>query len=161
MKPTVNALPQTQPAWIERSRNTKTPSAAEHERGAARTEPHRLLVVEDQFFIASEIEHWLRSAGHEVVGIATTADEAVALAISDKPDLIIMDIRIDGPRDGIDAANEIFFKTGIRCLFVTAHGNGQHQSRAAPAQPLGWLIKPFGQSGFLASLDQALTKLGS
>jgi PleD family two-component response regulator len=56
--------------------------------------PRRVLIVEDEYFIALEIEHWLTGAGHEMVAIAAQADEAVAAALTYVPDLVVMDIRL-------------------------------------------------------------------
>src|ERR1700733_3678431 len=83
----------------------------------------RILVVEDEFLIASAVEVDLSDGGFEVVAVANTATDAVGLAREKRPDLVIMDIRLVGDRDGVDAALEIFRETGIRCIFATAHAN--------------------------------------
>jgi DNA-binding response OmpR family regulator len=106
------------------------------------SEQPRILVVEDEYLVAMMMENDLDEAGFNIVGIANSAEKAVAMALTEKPDFIIMDIRLIGERDGIDAALEIFTKTGIRCLFATAHGDAQSKTRAAAASPLGWLQKP-------------------
>src|SRR5687767_14312180 len=67
----------------------------------------RILVVEDEFFISLHIKEVLETLGHVVVAIAISADEAVNIAASERPDVVLMDIRLVGPRDGIDAAREI------------------------------------------------------
>src|SRR6516225_3986684 len=75
----------------------------------ARAEPPaRILVVEDDFLVATEIEIALSDAGFDVAGVAASADEAVELADSQKPALVVMDVRLGGERDGIHAAVEIF-----------------------------------------------------
>ena len=81
------------------------------------------------------------------------------MALTEQPDLIIMDIRLIGERDGIDAAMEIFTKTGIRCLFATAHGDAQSKSRATAASPLGWLQKPYGRASLIDAVRQAVEQL--
>lgn len=103
----------------------------------------RVLIVEDDFLIALELEHRLLDAGFEVVGTAMTADEAIGLAKSEKPDLAIMDIRLAGRRDGVDAAIELFSTYGIRSIFASAHADNETRKRAAPASPVGWLQKPY------------------
>jgi DNA-binding NarL/FixJ family response regulator len=70
--------------------------------------PTRILVVEDDFLIALQTEAALTEAGFSVVGIAATAEEAIALAREQRPFLAVMDIRLAGERDGIDAAGELF-----------------------------------------------------
>src|SRR5262245_43867388 len=81
----------------------------------------RILIVEDEFYIALDIEALLLGFGHSAVGIAVSADQAVSLTERERPDLVLMDIRLVGRRDGIDAADEIFSRFGIRSVFVTAH----------------------------------------
>lgn len=75
----------------------------------------RILIVEDEYLISVELEARLSEAGFEVVGIATTASEALRLAAAERPALIVMDIRLAGRQDGIDAAVRIYNTTGIRC----------------------------------------------
>jgi CheY-like chemotaxis protein len=123
------------------------------------SEQPRVLVVEDEYLVAMMVENDLDEAGFNVVGIANSADKAVAMALTEQPDLIIMDIRLIGERDGIDAALEIFTKAGIRCLFATAHGDAQSKARAAAASPLGWLQKPYGRAALIGAAHDAVEKL--
>jgi two-component system, response regulator PdtaR len=120
----------------------------------------RILVVEDNFVVATGIEGALSEAGFDVVGVAISADEAVALAESHKPYLIVMDVRLAGERDGINAAVEIFQKLGIRCVFATAHYDEQSLERAKQAMPLGWLRKPYAMVSLVNAVRGALNELG-
>ena len=116
----------------------------------------RLLIVEDDHFISLEIESLLKDAGYDVVGIAATASEAEELAQETRPIMAIMDIRLAGRRDGIEAAFEIFTKFGIRSLFVTAHEDAATRERATLANPLGWLAKPFSPASLIQAVRAAL-----
>jgi two-component system, response regulator PdtaR len=116
----------------------------------------RILIVEDDFLAASEIESVLMEAGYAIAGMANRAEEAVRLAKSEKPDLAIMDIRLVGRVDGIDAALEIFRETGVRCIFATAHQDAGMRARAEPAAPLGWLPKPYAPHALVAMVKRAL-----
>ena len=98
--------------------------------------PPRILVVEDDFLIAMQTEIALTTAGFEVVGPATTAEEAVALAGETQPALAVMDIRLASTRDGIDAARQIYQDFAIRCIFATAHDDAHTRVRADPYAPL-------------------------
>lgn len=118
--------------------------------------PAAILIVEDDWFIASDIHNLVTAAGYHVIEIATTADEAVAAAVAGRPDLVLMDIRLVGPKDGIDAALAIRERVDIPCLMVSAHQHAQLQARAAPARPRGWLMKPFSDRQLLAAIDSAL-----
>jgi DNA-binding NarL/FixJ family response regulator len=119
----------------------------------------RILIVEDDYLAATEIEAALIEAGFEVVGIANSAEHAVQLAKSERPILTIMDIRLTSRRDGIEAALEIFKETGIRCIFATAHHDPYMRSRAQAAAPLGWLAKPYSMHSLIALVRQALAEL--
>jgi two-component system, response regulator PdtaR len=118
--------------------------------------PTRILLVEDDYFVALELEHELSEAGFEVVGIATTAEDAVKIGRSENPDLAIMDIRLGGHRDGVDAAIELFTTAGIRSIFATAHGDAQTRRRAVQAHPLGWVQKPYSPDSVIALVNSVL-----
>ncbi len=90
------------------------------------------------------------------VGIAGSAEEAVLLARQHEPLLAVMDIRLAGQRDGIDAAGELFRELGIRCIFATAHDDLRTRSRAEPFAPLGWLAKPYTMTSLIALVRQAI-----
>lgn len=118
-----------------------------------------ILLVEDDFLVGMEVEAGLAEAGYEVAGIASTAEEAVALAASRRPALVVMDIRLASERDGIDAALEIFRTLGIRSLFASAHVDAQVRARAEAARPLGWVAKPYRVETLLAAVGEALNEV--
>lgn len=119
-------------------------------------EPKRILLVEDEYLVAAEAEAALGEAGLEVVGIAASAEEAVVLAERARPDLVVMDVRLSGERDGIDAALTIFRSHGIRSIFATAHYDPSTLARARAAQPLGWLPKPYMMNSLVFKVLSAL-----
>ena len=118
----------------------------------------RILVVEDDFLVASEIEVALGLAGFAVTGVADSADEAIALAQSTRPDLAIVDIRLNGVRDGVDAALVLFREYAIPCVFATAHADETVRARAAAASPLGWVQKPYTMPLLIETVRQALAQ---
>lgn len=101
----------------------------------------RILIVEDEFFISLDMQNILQDLGHTVVGIAVSADEAVRLARQTRPEVALVDIRLVGPRDGIEAANEMR-RFGVPAIFVTAHNDPQTRARADAVAPLGFVAKP-------------------
>jgi DNA-binding NarL/FixJ family response regulator len=119
----------------------------------------RILVVEDDFLVATQMEAALTDAGFEIAGVAASADEAIALASSERPALCVMDIRLTGVRDGIEAAIEISETLGIRCIFATAHADPGVRIRAERAIPLGWLQKPFSMASLVDLVRAALRAL--
>jgi DNA-binding NarL/FixJ family response regulator len=128
--------------------------AAEGEQG-----PTRILIAEDDFLIAMQTEGALTEAGFDVVGIATTAEEAIALAKAQRPVLAVMDIRLASLRDGIDAAKELFAELNIRCIFATAHDDPHTRKRAEPYAPLGWLAKPYTMASLVGLVVAARSNL--
>jgi DNA-binding NarL/FixJ family response regulator len=126
------------------------PSRADHEQ----LQPRRILVVEDEVFVRLDIEQELERAGYEVVGSADSANEAILVAERERPDLVLMDVRLVGPRDGIDAALELWRRYQIRCLFVSANLDPVSRHRAAPAEPWGFLAKPFSPTELLAAIQR-------
>ena len=123
--------------------------------GHSETKP-RILLVEDDYLVGMEIEAGLREAGCDVIGVAVTAEEAVELAERERPRLVVMDIRLAGERDGVDAALEIHRRFGIRSLFASAHGDPQVRARAEAARPLGWIGKPYRVTALVAAVRNAL-----
>ena len=124
--------------------------------GAVR--PAQILLVEDDYFVALELESRLSEAGFEVVGIASTAEEALEMAASGMPELAIMDIRLGGARDGVDAATELLAKLGVPSIFATAHADRETRRRAERAEPLGWLQKPYSSESLIALVNRVLAK---
>ncbi|MBB3899662.1 response regulator [Roseococcus suduntuyensis] len=133
--------------------------AADDTQGGVEPPRGRVLIVEDEFFVAMDAEDSLTAAGFTVIGIAATADAAVNLAESQSPDIVLMDIRLVGRRDGIDAAAEIRERFGIPCVFATAHSDPTTRHRAeVAAAPLGWLSKPYTRAEVTNALGRALQR---
>jgi len=126
---------------------------------ARRAAAERILLIEDDFLVASQIEAALIEAGFEIAGVASSADEAIELAASQRPLLCVVDSRLAGARDGIEAAVEIFKAQGIRCIFATAHADTEARMRATKAAPLGWLQKPFSMTSVVAAVRGAVDAL--
>jgi DNA-binding NarL/FixJ family response regulator len=127
--------------------------------GNSTSSANTILLVEDDYLIAMQVEVALSEAGFELTGIASSAEEALEVAAAQRPALAIMDIRLAGKRDGVDAALELFRDHGIRCIFATAHSDPDTSKRAEPAQPLGWLQKPYTMASLIEAVQQALDEL--
>jgi DNA-binding NarL/FixJ family response regulator len=102
----------------------------------------RALIVEDEWLIAMDLAETLRQAGHEVVGLAVDAEEAIAIARECKPDLALMDLRLSNGTSGIDAAARLWREAGVRCIFVSANLDGDTVDSLRPLEPLGFVAKP-------------------
>jgi DNA-binding NarL/FixJ family response regulator len=132
-------------------------ATADSSSGAAARGNPRILIVEDDFLVATELEYQLSQAGFDVVGVATTAEDAIALAEEHEPSLAVMDVRLAGNRDGVDAAIQLFRNFGIRSIFATAHADGETVARAKSASPLAWLQKPYSSASLITAIKAALS----
>jgi two-component system, response regulator PdtaR len=150
--------PRVHPASLA-TRFSPARSPQDRRCGQDQDEPISILIVEDDFLAALEIESVLKEAGYQIAGIAAHADEAVRIAKSATPTLVIMDIRLAGNSDGVDAALDILRETGIRSIFATAHHDAHTRSRAQAATPLGWLPKPYAPHALLALVQKAIGEL--
>jgi len=112
----------------------------------------RILVVEDEYIVALDIDRQLRRLGYEPVGSAATGEDAVAAAAALRPDLALMDIHLAGPMDGIDAAIAMRKEHSIPCVFLTAYATDDVVERAKGAEPLGYVIKPFDEYSLRTSI---------
>jgi DNA-binding NarL/FixJ family response regulator len=123
--------------------------------------PHtyRIQIVEDQYFVAMDCQQALEEAGFECSGLAANAERAVELAARDKPDLVLMDIRLSGAMDGVEAATRIYREQGIRCIFSSAHADPATRRRAEQAHPIGWLQKPYNPDHAVEAIKRAIEEI--
>tara|TARA_B100000745_G_C20112867_1_gene380907 strand:+ start:70 stop:1248 length:1179 start_codon:yes stop_codon:yes gene_type:complete len=104
-----------------------------------------VLVVDDEIIIARNLEQILERMGLKVVDIACSGEEAIELAHKFKPDLIYMDIRLNGDLDGIETAQIISDELNIPVIFLTAYADEQTLTRAKDTAPYGYLVKPVSE----------------
>lgn len=118
----------------------------------------RILVVEDEPVVALDIQARLSRLGFEMAGHAATGAEALRLADSLRPDLVLMDVRLDGPLDGIDTTRELLRRRRLPVIYLTAASDEDTLARAKETAPLGYLAKPFEDHELRAALEMALVK---
>lgn len=121
-------------------------------------EKKRILLVEDEAIVAMTIEDSLANMGYEVVGTVDNGLSAIELAEKESPDLIIMDIRINGDIDGIEAAGRINVNMDIPVIFLTAHSDEKTLSRALEVKPYSYLIKPFREKELYSNIETAIMR---
>ena len=125
--------------------------------GSRARRPGRVMIVEDESFAALSSEDALSDAGFVVVGVAATAEQAIEMAGAERPDIVLMDVRLAGPRDGIDAAAEILERFAIPSVFATAQADAGTRTRGElAARPLAWLLKPFAPNELVVAVGAAL-----
>ncbi len=98
----------------------------------------------------------LETLGYHVSGVAASGQEAVRLNGEVKPDLVLMDITLNGDIDGIEAAGDIKDLYDIPIIFVTAHGSAETVERTVPIRPFGYVVKPFGRANLSSAVELAL-----
>ncbi|MBA5874238.1 MAG: response regulator [Nitrospira sp. CR1.2] len=116
----------------------------------------KILIVDDEVVVAEDIRRQLDSLGYTVIGVVSSGSEAVHMAGAHRPDLILMDVKLKGPMDGIDAARTIHAQYGIPVMYLTAFSDEDTLARARQTLPLAYLIKPFVSSDLRAALELAL-----
>lgn len=119
---------------------------------------HSLLIVEDEAIVALDLRLQLEGLGYEVTGVAASAEAAIELVDRRRPDLILMDVRLQGALDGIAAAELIRQDRDIPVIFLTSHSDDETVRRAARTAPYGYLTKPFQIKELRAGIEVALTK---
>ena len=115
-------------------------------------------MVEDEPLIALEISHRLEQRGLEVIGRARSGAQALALAEHQRPDLVLMDIGLEHPTAGIDAAHELRERFDLPVVFLTANTDRATMELAKRTGPFGYLVKPFQEADLLATVEVALYK---
>jgi PAS domain S-box-containing protein len=117
-----------------------------------------VLIVEDEAIVAADLAGKLTRLGYGIVGTAETGEEAVALACSLAPGLVLMDIRLKGAVDGIEAAEMIRRRTDVPVVYLTAHSDAATLTRAKVTGPFGYILKPFEERELATTLEMALYK---
>lgn len=118
----------------------------------------QILVVEDEAIIAADIQRCLINLGYRVAAIAATGQEAIAQAKLNKPDLVLMDIILQGGMDGIHAAEKIHALFNIPVVYMTAYSDSDTITRAKRTEPYGYLVKPFESNELSAAVEIALER---
>ena len=103
----------------------------------------KILIVEDEAIIAEDIATQLEKMGYEIVDIVASGEEAIASALEKQPNLILMDIMLQGEMDGIEAAQKINAQINIPIVYLTAYADEKTLKRAKLTKPFGYLLKPF------------------
>jgi len=118
----------------------------------------KVLIVEDERILAIGMKRKLESAGYAVTGIASSGKEAIENAKKTNPNLVLMDIVLKGPMDGIEAAQQIINLYNIPVIYLTAYADDEILERAMITEPYGYLLKPFNLSELKANIKMALYK---
>ena len=121
-------------------------------------EKFKILIVEDAQLIAVHLQKILQNANYDVIGRAASYEEAMAICKKAVPDLALMDIMIDGDKDGIETAQEIKSLYNIPIIYLTALTDGSTIERAKQTNPYGYIMKPFQEEQVVTFLEMAIHK---
>jgi DNA-binding NarL/FixJ family response regulator len=115
-----------------------------------------VLIVEDEVLLAMEYEVILRDMGYSVLRAAFSGHDAVLLSSQYRPDIVLMDIKIDGSLNGINAARQIQEGLNIPVLFITGHADEETRKKAHEINPAGYLTKPLDEGELRETLENIL-----
>ena len=116
----------------------------------------QILIVEDERIVARDFSIRLRRLGHTITGIVPSGAAALAHVTTHWPQLIFMDITLEGPLDGIETAERILALYAVPIIYVTAHADQATRQRAWQTGPRGYLVKPFSDRELVSSIGSAL-----
>jgi two-component system cell cycle sensor histidine kinase/response regulator CckA len=146
---------------------TPTDAPPPHDRGADESPndrpsaPKRVMIVEDEALIALDLDRRLARLGYDVVGIADNHDDAVRLFAQTRPDIVLMDIFIQGDADGIQTAADVQGIADVPVVFLTAYADDDTTERASTVSPYGYLLKPFDERSLAVTMRVALQRHAS
>lgn len=119
---------------------------------------HSILVVEDEAIVASDLAATLRALGYDVAGTVDRGERALELVAKAQPSLVLMDIKLKGQMDGIEAATLLRERHDVPIVFLTSHSDEATLARATKTHPQGYLLKPFDDHDLRTTIELALNK---
>ncbi len=120
--------------------------------------PRGILIVEDEGIVAADIERSLRALGYRVRGSVPSAEEALDKVAEVQPELVLMDIVLAGPMDGVAAADAIRERFNIPVIYLTSHTDLSTVQRAKQTEPYGYVVKPFDVRTLRVGIETALCR---
>ena len=118
----------------------------------------KILVVEDETIVAEDIKHCLEGLGYEVTATVATGEGALETIEKNGPNLVLMDIKLRGEMNGIEASHTIRERFGVPIIYLTAHSDDDTLERAKKTQPYGFVVKPFNERDLRTAIETALYK---
>lgn len=118
----------------------------------------KVLIVEDEIILAKVIEIDLADLGYKICGVVSSGERALERVEEEKPDIVLMDINLNGEMDGIDAAKQIKSRSGIPIVFMTGYEDEETMERANCVEHSGYLIKPVEPEDLQSVINEALQR---
>jgi len=117
-----------------------------------------IFVMEDDALTVAQLQQYIEEMGYQFAGTADSAEAALVQIKQCHPDLVLMNIRLNGAMDGIDAAARLHADGEVAIIYLTAHADDEILERAKLTEPFGYLLKPFSKQDLKASVEMALFK---
>lgn len=118
----------------------------------------KILIVEDEAVVSLDITRRLEKMGYEIMGRLASGEEALELIQQDRPDLVLMDINLQGEIDGIETANKLYQDHNIPVIYLTAYAGESTLERAKESKPYGYILKPFKERELHATIEIAISR---
>jgi DNA-binding NarL/FixJ family response regulator len=118
----------------------------------------RALIVEDETLIAEELKARLSLLGFSVIAAVDTGEEGIAIATRERPDVVLMDIRLKGKKDGVQATEEIRRQVDVPVVYLTAYSDRQTVDRAKQTEYDGFILKPFRAGELQSTIEIAIRR---
>lgn len=116
----------------------------------------RVLIVEDEVIVGIDLKNTLEKLEYEVIGVTRTGEEAINLSLQKKPDLVLMDIMLEGEMTGVEAAEKIKRRIDLPIVYLTAFADNDTLKKAKVTEPSGYLLKPFEEKRLSSTIETAL-----
>ena len=118
----------------------------------------RALIVEDETLIAEELRERLSRLGFSVIAVVDTAEEGIAIATRECPDLVLMDIRLKGEKDGVQATKEIHDQVDVPIVYLTAYSDQLTVDRVKETEHDAYILKPFQRRELESTIEVAMQR---
>src|SRR5579863_9131197 len=118
----------------------------------------RALIVEDELLISEELRDRLSRLGFVVIAAVDTAQQAITIGIRERPDLVLMDIRLKGEKDGVQATKEIHQQVDLPIVYLTAYSDRLSVDRARGTEYDGFVLKPFRAGELQSTIEIAMQR---
>ena len=116
-----------------------------------------IIIAEDEKIVAKDIENKLKKSGYDVLGVVSTGKELLNKVSESAPDLVLMDIKLDGEMDGIETAIKLRDGYGVPVVYLTAYADKLTLTRINETKPGGYVLKPFKLTELRKSIEVALS----
>ena len=120
---------------------------------SVKTVRSKILIVEDEIIIALDLKIRLENLGYHILGIALNGEDAIKKIREKNPDLVLMDIQLNGDMDGIKVAQQIRNQYNIPFIYITGSHDNSLLDRAKQTNPIGFISKPFDETEIQNAID--------